>query len=98
MRKPTFPALLLAAGLAACAGAPAYRSSDVPVPPAFRETTVDTVRSPAERMPPRPAVDSTAPGAAVSDSVVPPAIPAPAPEPAAVDGQPADQSAYWRTL
>jgi outer membrane protein, multidrug efflux system len=96
MRKSTFPALVLAAGLAACAGAPGYRSSDVAVPPAFREATVDTTRSPAERMPPRPAFDSTAPIGAVSDSVVPPAIPTPAP--AAVDGAPAGQSAYWRTL
>ncbi len=69
MHKPTFSALVLIAGLAACAGAPAYRSSDVPVPPAFRETTVDTTRSPAERMPPRPAFDSTAPVGAASDSV-----------------------------
>ena len=50
-------------GPGGCAGAPAYRSSDVPVPPAFREATVDTTRSPAERMPPRPAFDSTAPTA-----------------------------------
>ena len=98
MRKPTFPALVLAAGLVACAGAPGYRSSDVAVPPAFREAAVDTTRSPAERMPPRPAFDSTAPIGAVSDTVVPPAIPTPAPAPAAVDGAPAGQSAYWRTL
>jgi len=96
MHKPTCSALVLAAGVAACAGAPAYRSSDVAVPPAFREATVDTARSPAEQMPARPAFDSTAPDAAVSDSIVPPAIPAPAP--AAVDGAPAGQSAYWRTL
>ena len=97
MHKPTFSALALVAGLAACAGAPAYRSSDVAVPPAFRETTVDTTRSPAERMPPRPAFDSTAPDAKVSDSVVPPAIPAP-PAPAGVGGAQPGQSAYWRTL
>jgi outer membrane protein, multidrug efflux system len=97
MHKPTFSALALIAGLAACAGAPAYRSSDVPVPPAFREAAVDTTRSPAERMPPRPAFDSTAPDAAVSDSVVPPAIPAP-PAPAGVGGAQPGQSAYWRTL
>jgi outer membrane protein, multidrug efflux system len=96
MRKPAFSALVLAAGLAACAGAPGYRSSDVAVPPAFREGTVDTTRSPAEQMPPRPAFDSTAPEGAAADSVVPPAVPAPAP--AAVDGAPADHSAYWRTL
>jgi outer membrane protein, multidrug efflux system len=97
MHKPTVSALVLIAGLAACAGAPAYRSSDVPVPPAFREAAVDTTRSPAERMPPRPAFDSTAPDAAVSDSVVPPAIPAP-PAPAGVGGAQPGQSAYWRTL
>ena len=96
MRKPNFSALVLAAGLAACAGAPAYRSSDVAVPPAFREAAIDTVRSPAEQMPPRPAFDSTAPDATAADSVVPPAVPAPAP--AAVNGAAADQSGYWRTL
>jgi NodT family efflux transporter outer membrane factor (OMF) lipoprotein len=96
MRKPNFSTLVLSTGLAACAGAPAYRSSDVAVPPAFREATIDTVRSPAEQMPPRPAFDSTAPDATPADSVVPPAVPAPAP--AAVEGAAADQSGYWRTL
>jgi NodT family efflux transporter outer membrane factor (OMF) lipoprotein len=97
MHKPTFSALVLIAGLAACASTPAYRPADVAVPPAFREATVDTTRSPAERMPPRPAFDSTAPVGAVSDSVVPPAIPTP-PAPAGVDGAQPGQSAYWRTL
>jgi multidrug efflux system outer membrane protein len=101
MRKPTFSPLFLVAFLAACAGAPGYRPSDVAVPPAFREATTDTSRSPAELTPVRPTFDSTAvdgatPDTTVSDSAVPPAIPAPAP--AAVNGVPADQSAYWRTL
>jgi NodT family efflux transporter outer membrane factor (OMF) lipoprotein len=73
----------------------------VVVPPAFREATVDTSRSPAELTPPRPifdstAVDGAAPDTAASDSTVPPAIPTP--PPAADSGAPVDQSSYWRPL
>ena len=95
MRKPTCLLVVLLAGLAACATAPGYRPSDVPVPEAFRETAADSSRSPAELMPPRPADDSAA-IAVPADSQVPPAVPSPAP--AAVDGTPTEQSAYWRSL
>jgi NodT family efflux transporter outer membrane factor (OMF) lipoprotein len=96
MRKPSLSTLVLVAGLAGCATAPGYRPSDVAVPAAFRETATDTTRSPAELTPARPASDSTLPGAEVTDSLVPPAAPPPAP--AKVDGRPADQAAYWRSL
>ena len=43
MRKAA--TILLSLGLAACAGAPGYRASEVTVPPAFRER--DSTRRPA---------------------------------------------------
>ncbi|HET9040665.1 MAG TPA: TolC family protein, partial [Gemmatimonadales bacterium] len=95
MRKRALVPLALVAGLAACATAPGYRPAEVEVPPAFRESTVDTSRSPAELTPPRRAADTVVADTVTADSV-PPATPAAAA--ARVGGAPADQSAYWRTL
>jgi NodT family efflux transporter outer membrane factor (OMF) lipoprotein len=95
MRRSIAAAAALAV-LAACASSPGYRESDVAVPPAFREASVDTLRSsPVEAMPPRPPSDSLVPDAA-TDSLVPPVEAAP--PPAVVGGAPVDQAAYWRTL
>jgi outer membrane protein, multidrug efflux system len=100
MRSAKLSSIILAAGLGACASAPGYHQSDVAVPAAFRETVRDTTRSPLEPMPDRPPIDTgvsdSAAGGAAADSFVPPAPP-PGIQ-AAVDGVPADQSAYWRAL
>ena len=102
MRKPTLSRMFLAAGLAACASAPAYRSSDVPVPRGLPR--IDGRHHPvpggadAASVPPFDSTRAPAPGPdpPVSDSRA--ARDSRPRRPAAVDGVPADQSAYWRTL
>jgi multidrug efflux system outer membrane protein len=61
MRNPRSVATLLSLALAACATSPGYRPSDVPVPPAFRETTRDTTSAPAVPAPAAAAPDTTGP-------------------------------------
>jgi outer membrane protein, multidrug efflux system len=61
MRSRGLSTVLLVLALAACASSPGYRSSEVPVPPAFRETTRDTLPPPA----------APAPAALAPDTVVP---------------------------
>ena len=65
MRRRRTASAALALLLAGCASAPAYRSSAVQVPPAFRETVIDT----ASRVP--PAVADTAPAPAATETAPP---------------------------
>jgi len=61
MRNPRTAATLLSLALAACATSPGYRPSDVPVPPAFRETTRDTTSAAAVPAPAAAAPDTAVP-------------------------------------
>lgn len=85
MRKQHPSTALLTLWLAACAGAPGYRRSEVEVPPTFRETTADTASAPTAAVPGRPSSP---------DSTVPTVTPAPA----AAAEAPVGQTAFWRAL
>lgn len=85
MRSRRLSSALLLTALAGCAGAPAYRPSEVPVPSTFRETARDT----SHALPPLP--PEPPPVAAARDSAVP-VVPPPA-EVATVDPH-----TYWRAL